>query len=700
MKGKGIWLVVVSFFLVVGSNTFITDIFAQREMSQEEVEAEDIFSLMKALEVVTPTAKPTPLRLSPGSVSVITAEQIEDFGFESILDMLRLVPGADVVYTMMGRKVGFRSAGDNPFSGEVNFRIDSISYNSADKSGFPQHPGYLSFFPVEMIKQVEVIRGPSSPVWGDYNFWGTVNMVTKDLEGLHFSSQVGENNTEKYTFGFGHNAEEYGFSGIVEYQKTDGPIKLYSHRQIRQTQFYLKGRYKDFSLNFFLTDNRGDPLIVPAFPQFGISELEAAGIRNKVYIGNLTHNMVVSNNLTIKNSIGYHTRRGNNCGACHNPNALGPWSSSGVSPRTGMGEKFVQYSVKTTLDYSPWEDHSISIGGEFIENHDDMFQNTTLYLGDKDTDWTNLSFYLQDEIKWLKNKNLITNIGIRYDWNEFEGGKHISPKVAVVYAPTEQLVLRSSFSKGLRFPNWHDRYLRMPILGLAAPLPFPIPVLEGNEDLKAEEITMGELGAEYYFAKNFSTKVDFFVSEIKNQIELGEEIFDPTPDIFPQELDRMYENNPNKYWISGGEIEFRNSFLNNKLRTILGYAYQQVGGEANGGGKPPVSAPVHKYNFALTYMPLERLKLNLFVSFRDNVFPITQYDSPTMFALGYEHKPRNAYTMVDAKIDWLIPVGDSKLKLSLIGKNLLDDEVQQTFNFFIDTSLVGRLIYFKASMDF
>ncbi len=85
----------------------------------------------------------------------------------------------------MVQNFDIRGFGQTPFTSRVLLLIDGIPYNSWDKGGFPQHPGF-DFFMLQNVKRLEIVRGPGSALYGENAFWGVINIVTlsgEDLQG-------------------------------------------------------------------------------------------------------------------------------------------------------------------------------------------------------------------------------------------------------------------------------------------------------------------------------------------------------------------------------------------------------------------------------------------------------------------------------------------------------------------------------------
>lgn len=117
----------------------------------------------QALDTVTATKTDTPLIDVPQSVSVITAEQVEDQGLDGLGDVLRYVPGVTV-----GQGEGNRDQitlrGQNT---TADFFIDGV------------RDDVQYFRPLYNLERVEVLRGPYALIFGRGGGGGIINRVQK-----------------------------------------------------------------------------------------------------------------------------------------------------------------------------------------------------------------------------------------------------------------------------------------------------------------------------------------------------------------------------------------------------------------------------------------------------------------------------------------------------------------------------------------
>ncbi len=125
--------------------------------------------------VVSATRTETPVSQLGQSVTVITREQIENTRASSVTDLLRQVPGVD-----------FRSTGPHSTSTNLGLR-GLLGYHTkvlingipVQDSALTQQVPILNDINVEDIQQIEIVRGPSSTVYGSNALGGVVNIITR-----------------------------------------------------------------------------------------------------------------------------------------------------------------------------------------------------------------------------------------------------------------------------------------------------------------------------------------------------------------------------------------------------------------------------------------------------------------------------------------------------------------------------------------
>jgi outer membrane cobalamin receptor len=156
---------------------------------------EDIEQLLKKaeptveLEVEIASKQKQAIEEAPSIISVVTREDIENYGFRDITDILRLVPGFEYaidVQSLFG--IGFRGMWGH--EGKVLVMIDNHPINCFGYG----NTNFFGHLPASVIERIEIIRGPGSALYGTFAEVAVINIITKTgkgLQGVEISSQGG-----------------------------------------------------------------------------------------------------------------------------------------------------------------------------------------------------------------------------------------------------------------------------------------------------------------------------------------------------------------------------------------------------------------------------------------------------------------------------------------------------------------------------
>jgi len=157
---------------------------------------------LMSIVVTTVSRGPEGLAAAPGRVQVVTAAQIERRGYRSVLDLLKDLPDF---------KVDFGTDPDIPAQLAVQgtsganlvvLLLDGIRVSSPTNEPLPMMANY----PIHNARQVEILYGPASALYGADAFSAVINIITKDVTespGLSVSSSVGQFGLFNQTTSFG-----------------------------------------------------------------------------------------------------------------------------------------------------------------------------------------------------------------------------------------------------------------------------------------------------------------------------------------------------------------------------------------------------------------------------------------------------------------------------------------------------------------
>lgn len=128
---------------------------------------------------VTATRTPTELRHFGGSVTVLTEDDLESLQQNTLPDVLRTVPGLDVVQSGgLGKQTSVFMRGTN--SNHTLVLVDGIEINDpSDPSGAFD----FSNLQISNIERIEILRGPQSTLYGSDAIGGVIQIFTKKGKG-------------------------------------------------------------------------------------------------------------------------------------------------------------------------------------------------------------------------------------------------------------------------------------------------------------------------------------------------------------------------------------------------------------------------------------------------------------------------------------------------------------------------------------
>lgn len=165
-----------------------------------------------------------PASEAPSSVSVITAADIKAYGWRTLADILRSLPGLyttyDRSYAELGAR-GFLRAGDY----DTRFLLLIDGYRTNDSVFDEAAIGTDFLLDVDLIDRVEYVPGAGSAVYGSNALFGVINVITKrgrDIGGVQASGSTGSAQAREGRVTWG-NRTEGGAEWLLSATVSDAP---------------------------------------------------------------------------------------------------------------------------------------------------------------------------------------------------------------------------------------------------------------------------------------------------------------------------------------------------------------------------------------------------------------------------------------------------------------------------------------------
>lgn len=609
--------VVLAFCPVIGSDF------------SDDVADLDLQSLLDDIVVSASKHKET-LEEAPANVFIITREMINNYGFQSIGEALSIVPGIYTTdnYTLM--QVGVRGVS---FFGDWNSRVMVLV------DGRPTNEQYggtssldVSGVDINNIDRIEIIKGPSSTLYGSNAFLGIVNLITHvpssnginvgssynhkiDQKGGHFSlfhhfeNGLSIHSTASFVDRGGNDILFREFSNLSDPDlltlDADGYYQFYldtagftggvSHKKntLRNYSSHNKISWHNFSLTLHYSHQDNG---IPGTAWGSLFNRSENEFRERHHYVDLSYARQMNENLNLSARLSYDYYKWGDY-ILYNYNSLlgSPDYLPGPYWLDLEYDKFITSEVKLFANLG--EKNTIIAGGEV------QFHQISQEAGEADATgeiieqniiapdvWENkgqiYNVFIQDEHRFSDKLKVVG--GLHFNYYSYTTGR-VVPKGAVIFSPYKSGTYKFIASQGFRSPTFYELTYDDASYYLS------------NANLKPELVTSYELISTHQFAYGISLDVaanqSYFTDLILSTI------IDSTDAAHPGRsyLDEITQfRNSGRIKTNSVELSLRRS----PLYQVSGFAnvtYQKLELTEYANGDHPFNSPQWLANFGITY---------------------------------------------------------------------------------------------------
>lgn len=420
--------------------------------------------------VVTATRTAHSQSDAPVATQVYDRAVIEDSGAENLAEILEETPGVQVSRGIGG--VGIRMQGLDP-------EYTVVLVDGQRTTGRINGVMDLSRFPAEDIEQVEIVRGPSSILYGADALAGTINLVTRRPKRPHEAEAhfaYGSFGTADLTARVGMARERWRGSVGAGFHRTDGwdadPSDL-STTGPRSTQLHAMttqevGELGPFSMQMRASYLQRDSLFISAqptgavFDQRNRTEVVDAMLRPQLEWPGARLTLSASYNLFRDQFL--QDQRG--------------------STALDQAQDTVDQLGQATLQY----DHEVGRHVLTVAADGQLELLQTERIDPPSVDRQRWAILVQDEWTPTASPKVVVLPGARLDYDTFFG-VYPTPRIALMVAPDERWTFRASYGRGYRAPSFREMFLLFsnPSVGYT---------VQGNPTLRAETSWSGSIQAE------------------------------------------------------------------------------------------------------------------------------------------------------------------------------------------------------------
>lgn len=666
-KGIMMAIVLVSFltFPVIG----LAEENAPKEETKKEEKKEPPFKMSEM--VVTATRSETPQKETTKSVSVVTADDMEDHQEYFMPELINNEPG-----------VYFRQPGGLGQWSTITIRGASERHTLFQYNGMPLRDAAdpqnsFAYFTEDLfgtsgLDRVEILKGTNSTLYGSQAMGGVINIIPRKWQkGFtgEFRNEVGPNGTYIGNARLAYGADKYYIDINPMYVTTDGEKFGGDHRYYYDNAGLTLGAgvkpsdltSLEFSVLAYDTElAMGDsPQVDAATGKLNKQKADPDQYREgRLYQLGLTWNHKVASlwDYTLKGSYGETERH------YFHLNTKDSRDKSYYDGETTYLE------MQHNLHPADWL--TFNIGADYDKAVYKEQDPSDPYSGDYtpvrwDEEWTTYDIFAQAQLKLL-DRSLFFTLGGRYNDPEKFDDKTVWEASGAYILKATQTKFHAHVGTGYRTPSLYETYGKYVWSGSLVGI--------GNEDLKPEESTGYEVGIDQSFA-NDKVKVGatYFHTRFKNWIA-----FDM--------LNYRYDN-ADKTKLSGVE-----AYINVRpyawLKLNLAYTYTDTRAEdENGDWARGSYQPYNKFNVVATVYPTDKLTFLCDVSYLDNK-TIPLYDT-SWNQVQWEDKSR-----------WIVNMAASYKLLKFMDlfvkvKNLFDEEYTESGYYMPERAVYGGVkLYF------
>jgi iron complex outermembrane recepter protein len=570
--------------------------------------------------VITPTMMSQSLADSPAPVTIISRQQIKDYGVRSIPDALRFVPGMSVAFTS-GNEYRINFHGTNGIlPRRMQVMIDGMSIYRTTLSRIDWEAIPVG---IDDIERIEVTRSPSGATYGTNSFFAVVNIITRTPEVNQVNmleGYIGSQNNQEYYAKYALTNNESSFYLTARSTETDGFDKLNNpiflgtsvedgndHLQ----QYQLHGRYQlaisdetELDSSLSLVDKTKGTIQQDSNGIFGTDE---TGLDIYARMG-LQH--IISDHHKLDFNFNYVSNENDNhFNACYeqllltpelrnlylvNPQHAFTFEAGGTPIGTTVEEISLINDVLARISLMGAAAYEQTCGNISIDDKDtriDLAIHQTYLFNDKlrMINRINISsiefqsgyhlggaiknnrFSVSNNTEYKPTGNYTINFGILAEMEENYLDERIywSPRLALNYHLNKNYTVRLSTTRSFRTPDLYEREsdwqilvtdLSLPVLGSQDALHFL--AVTGNPYLSPEEIR--------------STELSLYGNALRNTLNIDISVYhQELTDLISNGVSAIFAPHDNHGVVTLDGVDMGFIFkLSNDTTLDMGYAYQ------------------------------------------------------------------------------------------------------------------------------
>ncbi|HEX5330449.1 MAG TPA: TonB-dependent receptor [Sulfuricurvum sp.] len=368
------------------------------------------------------------------AVSIVTAEDIRDYGYRTLAEILASMKGLHLSYAATYGFLGGRGFPNNEYAGRIIVLIDG--YRADDSLYGQAYLGNDGILDVSMIERVEYIPGGGSAGYGDGALLGAINIITKkgsDIDGTRVTFGFGNHHARQQRISYGEKLDNGAniLLGASAYA-TRGSVAKAGDNDENNKRFFAKYDADNVSfLGAYVKRNIQNPTYAPTDSLLYSDE-------NAFLL--LKYHTDIASDTKLSTSFWYGQYT-------YSFDYMEPQSYSYGSISTARWNGGDAKLIGSWVD-----NHTISLGVGYRNDYlwswnnysEDLVYNYSDSSGGEHPPRKTYSFYAYDD--FVISPTLSLNYGLRYE-NSNNNISYYTPRAALIYQPSEESVFKLSAGK-------------------------------------------------------------------------------------------------------------------------------------------------------------------------------------------------------------------------------------------------------------
>ena len=247
--------------------------FSSHTLAAHSQDVEDLFEMdieqLLTVTVESPSKFKQIAAEAPAVISVITRMDIENYGANSLLEILDRATSIQMtgsfffMQNVTSMRGSYASHSDNHMLLMLNGRPMRESFTGGESFSI------YTAFPIDIIKQIEIIRGPGSVLYGSSAYNGVINIITQSANNItdNFSVKLGSYEGAGVSLSGGYNGEDFAVTTGLNHFSEQGWDFAATDNNGQPGSFdagednyalVMTGHYKKLNFNTSFTRSRQD----------------------------------------------------------------------------------------------------------------------------------------------------------------------------------------------------------------------------------------------------------------------------------------------------------------------------------------------------------------------------------------------------------------------------------------------------------